>query len=198
MAPRNRLLWIGGATLALFTRASAAQGTDGAPLVAVDGSCPSQQSVLTVLQSLLPSANAAGAPTGASVADRGAAYVVAVGDRTKTYPDADRNCDQRARIAAAFIALTLEPESVPPEPARAAPITPVATPAPEDRVPRAPHAPGAAWAWLDGVGAFEVSSPLRLGSPGLGLENRGRPRGLGRMDGVHLDRRRDDAAGGGG
>jgi hypothetical protein len=156
--------------MALFARASAAQGTDGGPFVAVDGSCPSQQAVLTVLQSLLPSAGVAGAPTGASVGDRGAAYVVAVGDRTKTYPDADRNCDQRARIAAAFIALALEPGPVPLQPERMAPPAPVATPAPGDRLPQAPPSSGVTWARLDGVGAFEVSSPLGLGSPGLGLE----------------------------
>ncbi len=125
---------------------------------------------MTVLQSLLPSAGVAGAQTSASVADRGAAYVVAVGDRTKTYADADRNCDQRARIAAAFIALALEPEPVPPEPERVAPPAPVAPSAPEDRVPQAAPPPGVPWARLDGVGAFEVSSPLGLGSPGLGLE----------------------------
>jgi hypothetical protein len=161
---------MGGASVALLARASAAQGTDGAPSVAVDGACPTSQSVLTVLRSLLPSAGAAGAPAGASVIDRGAAYVVAVRDRTKTYPDADRNCDQRARIAAAFIALALDPDSVPPEEERAAPPAPVPAPAPGDRVPEAVRAPLSTWARVDGVGAFEVSGPLGLGSPGLALE----------------------------
>jgi hypothetical protein len=168
MAPLNRLFWIGGASVALVARASAAQQADGAPPVVVDGTCPNPQSVLTVLQSLLPSGGV-GAPAGASVADRGAVYVVAVGDRTKTYPDADRNCDQRARIAAAFIALALEPGSAPPEPEQAPPPAPAAAAAPENG---APAAPGRAFTWarLDGVGAFEVSSPFGLGSPGLALE----------------------------
>ena len=155
-------------SVALVARASAAQQADGASPVVVDGTCPSPQSVLTVLQSLLPSGGV-GAPAGASVADRGAVYVVAVGDQTKTYPDADRNCDQRARIAAAFIALALEPGSAPPEQEHAAPPAPVAGAATEDR---APAAPGRAFTWarLDGLGAFEVSSPSGLGSPGLALE----------------------------
>ena len=156
--------------MALLARASTAQGTDGVPLVAVDGACPSPQSVQTVLKSLLPSAATAGAPAGASVADRGAAYVVAVGERTKIYPDADRNCEQRARIAAAFIALALEPDSAPPQEERVAPPAPVGPPATVDRLPEPVRAPLSAWARVDGVGAFEVSGPLGLGSPGLALE----------------------------
>jgi hypothetical protein len=170
MAPLHRLLWIGGASVALVTPASAARATDGAPSVAVDGACPTHQSVLSVLQSLLPSTRAAPAPTGASVTDRGGAYVVAVGDRSKTYPDAERNCDERARIAAAFIALALEPASEPTPVERSAPPAPVVAPAPEDRVPEAARAPPSTWMHLDGVGAFEVSSPFGLASPGLALE----------------------------
>ena len=170
MAPLHRLLWIGGASVAVAAPASVAQGTDTAPPVAVEGACPTQPAVLTVLQSLLPSSGAAAAPASASVADRGAAYVVVVGDRTKTYPDADRNCDERARIAAAFIALALEPDSEPPKSERAPPPAPVAAPVPDDRVPETARAPLPTWLRLDGVGAFEVSSPLGLGSPGVALE----------------------------
>jgi hypothetical protein len=171
-APLHRLAWIGGAGASLVVGVSAAQETGGAPPVAVDGACPSAQSVESVLKSLLPSSGVAGAPAGASVADRGAAYVVAVGDRTKTYSDVDRNCDQRARIAAAFIALAIDPDAKPPEEEHAAPPppAPVATAAPEDRVPQAAPAHASTWARVDGVGAFEVSSPLGLGSPGLALE----------------------------
>jgi hypothetical protein len=170
MAPLHRLVWIAGASAALVAPAAAAQGAEGAPGVAVDGACPTQQSVLTVLQSLLPMAGAAAVPASASVADRGSAYVVVVGDRTKTYPDADRNCDQRARIAAAFIALALEPDSQPPRDERAAPPTPVVAPAPADRASEAAPAHLPTWGRLDGAGAFEVSSPFALGAPGLALE----------------------------
>jgi hypothetical protein len=169
-APLHRLAWIGGAGVSLIAGVSAAQETDGAPPVAVDGACPSTQSVRSVLKSLLPSRGVAGAPAAASVADRGAAYVVAVGDRTKTYSDVDRNCDQRARIAAAFIALAIDPDVKPPEEEHPTPPAPVATPAPEDRVAEAAPARVSTWARVDGVGAFEVSSPLGLGSPGFALE----------------------------
>jgi hypothetical protein len=144
------------------------------PTVAVEGACPNQEAVQTILRSLLPAADQGTPPGSATIVDRGDAFVVAAAGRTKTYPDADRNCGQRARIAAAFIALVLEPGSAPPEG------EPVAAPAsaavaPRQESPKAPppHAAARPWARLDVRGAFQVSSPLGLTSPGAALELEG-------------------------
>jgi hypothetical protein len=48
-----------------------------------------------------------------TVTDRGDSYVVDVGGRTKMYADPARNCRERARVSAAFIALALAPETAP-------------------------------------------------------------------------------------
>jgi hypothetical protein len=162
----HRLLWIGGAGIALAAPGAAAQDARSSPALTVDGSCPARQSVEAVLSSVLPSL-AAGGTVEASVADRGDSYLVSVGDRSKTYPDPDRDCTRRARIAAAFIALVLAPDasSEHPEP------PPVSAPAQEAPIP-APRRRGSSngWVRLDALGAFEVSSPVGLASPGLALE----------------------------
>jgi hypothetical protein len=101
--------------------------------------------------------------------DRGDSFVVVSGGRTKAYPDPDRNCAQRARIAAAFIALVLEPTPVPSESEQVA-APPAAAPRQGDNAP-APRRPAALpWVRLAVRGAFQVSSPLGLTSPGVALD----------------------------
>lgn len=155
---------MGGACLLLAAPGAAAQ-SGSVPTVAVDGACPNQEGVQTVLRSLLPVADRAPVPDGAvaEIVDRGDSFVVVSGGRTKTYADRDRNCAQRARIAAAFVALVLGlgpvpsvGEQAPPPPATAAP-------------PRQRSA-GLRW-WRVAVrGAFQESSPLGLTSPGIALD----------------------------
>jgi hypothetical protein len=169
-AALHRLLAIGGASVALVARVSAAQGTEGLPAVAVEGVCPDRRSVQTILQSLLPAAGIAPAAIDASVSDRGAEYVVAARGRSKTYPDPDRNCAQRARIAAAFVALVLEPDSPPTGTERAAPPVPLVAAASENTLRASARPSEPPWARLDGLGAFELSGPSGLGALGLALE----------------------------
>jgi hypothetical protein len=148
--------------------------------VAVNGSCPLSADVGRVLATLLPAASHASVPV--VVTDLGDAYRVEVGGRAKTYADPARNCDQRSRIAAAFIALALAPEPVssapdeatlpkrpaPPAAAAAAGSTPAASaftvpvPAPGP-APAEPPAWGEPW-W----GHLEVRGEF-LGSPEPGL-----------------------------
>jgi hypothetical protein len=169
-AALHGLLAVGGASVALVARVSAAQGTEALPAVAVEGACPDRQSVQTILQSLLPAAGIAPATIDASVADRGAEYVVAARGRSKTYPDPDRNCSQRARIAAAFVALVLEPDSLATGSERAAPPAPLVASSAEDASGASARPREPPWARLDGLGAFELSGPSALGALGLALE----------------------------
>ena len=158
------LAYLGGACIAWSAPLAVAEG---APPVAVEGTCPGRDVVEAVLGSMLPAADPK-APAAATVTDRGDAFVVAVNGRTKTYPDPERNCPQRARIAAAFIALVLEPggsdeaEPAPAEPKR-------------ESGPREEHAatsPSTTQPWLHVAvrGDIEVSSSPGFASPGVDLD----------------------------
>jgi hypothetical protein len=164
----HRLPCIGGACVALAAPGAAAQGAF-VPTVTVEGACPNQEAVQTVLRSLLPAADRAAASAGATIVDRGDSFVVVSGGRTKAYPDPDRNCAQRARIAAAFIALVLEPGPVPSESEPVAP-PPAAPPRQEDRTPAPRRSAALPWVRLAVRGAFQVSSPLGLTSPGVAVD----------------------------
>jgi hypothetical protein len=111
--------------------------------------------------------------------DRGDSFVVVAGGRTKAYPDPDRNCAQRARIAAAFIALVLGPEPVPSENEQLAP-PPAPAPRQADRMPAPRGSAALPWVRLAVRGALQVSSPLGLTSPGVALDVAG---GWGRFGG---------------
>jgi hypothetical protein len=121
-----------------------------------------------------------------TVIDRGDSYVVDVGGRTKVYADGSRNCRERARVSAAFIALALAPETAtasspgsssgsssssppseppetPPSTAPTAPPPPTATSAPPPPSPKAtgPSAPpDPPWARFDVRAAFEDAPEL--------------------------------------
>jgi hypothetical protein len=144
--------------------------------------------VQSVLATLLPSmgSNPAGSAGGSNapplvatgpitIADRGDIYVVTVGDRSKTYPDVARDCAERARVAAAFIALVLAPPPPAPPPTASAPPPPVDAGAPEPTSPPPvrpppPSAPGR-WLGLDLHGVVAVSSPssLVMGGAAVGV-----------------------------
>jgi len=102
--------------------------------------------------------------------DRGDSFVVVSRGRTKAYPDPDRNCAHRARIAAAFIALVLEPGPVPSETEQVAPPPPAPAPRQEDRTPAPGRSAALPWVRVAVLGAFQVSSPLGLTSPGVALD----------------------------
>jgi hypothetical protein len=109
-----------------------------------------------------------------TVTDLGDRYVVTAGERSKTYPDPGRDCLERARVAATFIALVLAPDeaaassapapSVPPRPP-----PPVAvTPPPRPALPPSRH-PWLPWLRADARGALELATAEGQVAPGAAL-----------------------------
>jgi len=116
------------------------------PVHAAEASCPDPEAVRSALRRLATPDDpdrlvTATAEAGLAVEDLGDRMRVRVGGRVRTYADAARDCDRRARLAAVFAALVLTPRSagdasaeaagdeagaVPPAPAPAMPAPPVA------------------------------------------------------------------------
>jgi hypothetical protein len=120
---------VAGAAAAMMSVAASAGAQPASSLpIATDGTCPDPAAVQRILATLF-SATESTAPASIGIADLGSRYRVSVGDRTKTYGDPHRNCAERARIAAAFIALALNPEEVSP-PVESEPPPLVALPVP--------------------------------------------------------------------
>jgi hypothetical protein len=103
------------------------------------GQCPTAEAVELALRAALgaaPDRAGAGAPR---VTDLGDQFEVTVLGQTHQYADAGRDCDERARVAAVFIALTLNPPTFvapprppPPPPPPAVEVHPVAPPTPAE------------------------------------------------------------------
>jgi hypothetical protein len=133
--------------------------------------------VESALSTLLPATAAALGPsvTPAAVSDLGDHYTVTIGDHAKTYPDPRRDCAERARVAAAFIALILAPEAQPGPSATARP-PPVPAPPPAPPVapppPRPPARPRVRWLQVDARGALEMGSQGQA-APGAALSAAG-------------------------
>jgi hypothetical protein len=112
---------------------------DAASLVAGPSACPLPDAVWGELGTLVPRDRfearlraAAGATPPVEIFDLGTTYRVIAAGRVRTYHDEGRDCANRARIAALFVALAIDPADVisePPPPPRAAP-TPAATAVP--------------------------------------------------------------------
>ena len=101
--------------------------------VAVNGACPSAEAVTAALGSALGHDATTGAADLPRVSDQGDRFSVAVRGQTRQFADAGRDCDERARAAAVFIALVLNPPVVAPRPApgvRDGPAQQVVVPAP--------------------------------------------------------------------
>jgi len=105
--------------VALFLAVLGPAGSDvppsaAAPEVETSGSCPSAEQVSATLAPLLgslaPDRLAAGA---LRVHDLGDRFEVAAAGQTGQYVDAARDCAERARVAAVFIALALIPPAAP-------------------------------------------------------------------------------------
>jgi hypothetical protein len=140
-----------------------------APPVVVTGDCPSAEAVTAALGSALGSeAPRAGDPP--RVTDHGDRFSVAALGQTREYADPARDCDERARAAAVFIALALNP---PIAPAAAPPV--VAAPAAAPAPPPERWIDLAAAARLDGGAApetraaFGVEARVALGWNALGV-----------------------------
>ena len=103
--------------------------------IAVTGACPSAEAVTAALGSALGSEANSGVGEIPRISDEGAHFSVAALGQSRRYADPARDCDERARAAAVFIALALNPPVVPatPDPGArngAAPQVAVVAPAP--------------------------------------------------------------------
>jgi hypothetical protein len=148
------------------SRASAQNAAGFAPRVAVSGSCPDSSAVQTVLAGLLPAKPSDGPEVSATVADLGESYVVTVGDQMKTYADVTRDCAERARVAAAFVALELAPDARSASDTKPASPTPAARPPPDTVRPRSS---GPLWVRVDARGTLDSAPASGLFAPGLAL-----------------------------
>jgi hypothetical protein len=165
------LLWAGGTCAVVGAPRVFAQNAGAhVPVLTVSGVCPTSRAIEDVLASLLP-AGLSGEPVPqAGVSDRGETYVVVVGERAKTYVDGARNCAERARVAAVFIALVLAPE-VPPTKASSTPNpAPSASAAPSpSRIAPQTDAPTPRVLRFDLRGALQSAPQGGLFSPGVEL-----------------------------
>jgi len=125
----------GAALLALVSRAGhAAADSDHAPdVVQGTSACPEPRAVwaalgaLVVIDGVEPRLRALpGGPPPVEVTDRGAAFRVRVGDRTRDYEDTARDCGNRAKLAALFVALAADSaeDPLPAKPPEAPPAPP--------------------------------------------------------------------------
>jgi hypothetical protein len=76
--------------------------------------CPSPQAIGQAVRTLLgrPPIDADGSDPPIAVRDLGDSYTVSVKGNSRAYRDAARDCEERVRAAAVFVALTLAPSSV--------------------------------------------------------------------------------------
>ncbi len=112
---------------------------DTGPAIETSGSCPSAEQVSATIAPLLGSSAARRWAEGAvRVDDLGDRFELAAAGQTRQYLDTARDCSERARVAAVFIALALNPP--------AAPTTPRVEAGPPAAAPGA-NAGGSAW-WV--------------------------------------------------
>jgi hypothetical protein len=125
---------------------------DASSLVAGPSACPQPEAVWAELGTLVPRERfearlraVAGATPPVEIIDLGASYRVIAAGRVRTYKDEARDCANRARIAALFVALAIDPADIlpepPPAPPRPPPPPPPAPASPPPPVPAAVEAP---------------------------------------------------------
>jgi len=174
VATARATAWVVGLTLAAVPSANGSPRVllagspevEGARIVVIgSGTCPQPEVVARMLQSFeLPSGplREAGSP---EVVDLGDRFRVSVGGHTRAYDDPSHDCAERARIAAVFVALSLSPPEVMPEPPASAPrpSSPLAAPS----GPARPSSEGVApWGRFEAAGRFE-GAPARASSQGF-------------------------------
>jgi hypothetical protein len=106
-----------GLAAAAWGQTAPAGGTAPATgVMSAEGACPDQTAVWSELGTLVPRDRLVarlGAVTGAgpaiAIADLGATYRVRAAGRIRVYHDEARACGERARVAALFIALAIDP-----------------------------------------------------------------------------------------
>jgi hypothetical protein len=107
-------------------------------------SCPTREAVAAALSPALAHfrPNPDPLPSDFRLADLGDAFEVTAGGQVQRYADAPRDCTERARVAAVFVALAMNPPSLEPPP----------LPPPAIQRPQPPPVPERARSWLS-VGA---------------------------------------------
>ena len=123
---------------------AAAPPADVASLFGGSSSCPRPDLVRAELATLLPPERLSarlraipGTPSVVELYDLGAPFRVVAAGRVREYRDDARDCAYRARVAAVFVALTIDPASVatPPPPPRQEPPVAIAEPASVNLIP---------------------------------------------------------------
>ena len=102
--------------------------------------CPRPEAVWNELVTLVPrerlDARLRAAPAGKAplveIIDLGVPYRIVAAGQVREYRDESRDCAYRARIAAVFVALAIDPAQLAPQPAPPAPASASAAPAPRD------------------------------------------------------------------
>jgi len=121
-------------------------------------SCPTRAAVATALSPALAHSgpNLDPLPSDFRLVDLGDAFEVTVGGQVQRYADAARDCAERARVAAVFVALAMNPPSL--EPPRAAP------PVPLQPQPQPPPPPQRERSWLSVGVAARIDDAVGGGS----------------------------------
>ena len=99
--------------------------------IATTSGCPGEAAVAAALVPLLKLDSVRSTDGPARVADLGDRFEVTAAGQVGVYTDAGRDCSERARVAAVFIALALNPPAFQPSPSR--PATPPAPPKREEK-----------------------------------------------------------------
>jgi len=76
------------------------------------GDCPAGADIDAALAQLLSTEAGRTSSAAITVRDLGATWSVHVAGRSATYSDPDRNCSERTKVAAVFVALVLEPPDI--------------------------------------------------------------------------------------
>ncbi len=144
----------------------------GSVAIVTEGECPTRTSVETQLAPLLRLWSVAeaddpfeaAAATSASVVDQGDAIEVRALSTSRVTEDPERDCAERARVAAVLIAMALEPPLLPYPPA------PASTPTPES--PEADSEPASTRSSSADPGGWELAGGLAvLATTGIGVES---------------------------
>ena len=139
--------------------------------VAVTGACPSAEAVTAALGSALGNEATTGVADVPRVSDQGDRFSVAVRGQTRQFVDPARDCDERARAAAVFIALALNPPVVPPAPAPV--VRDGAAPQVVVPAPVAPAPTSTSERWIDVAAAARLDGgTASASSAAIGFEGR--------------------------
>ncbi|HMJ55639.1 MAG TPA: hypothetical protein VK540_26370 [Polyangiaceae bacterium] len=132
-------------------------------VVGQDAACPTAAQVATVLERMLPRTKIT-ADTGspgaaeATVSDQGVRFRVTIAGQERSFDDGAHQCTERARHAAVFVAMVVDPPAIadlPSEPP-AAP-APVVPPVDAPRPP--PERRPSGWQWDTALGAVMLVAP---------------------------------------